>query len=132
MTVPLNITTHTRQRQTETRTDSGGDLDRGLLNPSPCEYQIYTDANSLAYETVREVQPNIPLASKDLNIPLASKDLNIPSVRRIQTSPTMSSNSLQKRLTLLGILVLKLYANVIQSPVLYYQVVKNFLVAIGD
>ena len=50
---------------------------------------------------------------------------NSPSVRRIQTSPSMSSNTLQRRLTLLGTLVLKLYANAIQSPVHYYQLIKK-------
>ena len=59
-------------------TNSDSNLDRGVLNPSPCEYQIYTDVNSLAYETVREVRPNIPLASKDLSISLGSKNPNIP------------------------------------------------------
>ena len=46
----------------------------------------------------------------------------------------MSANALQRRLTLLGTLVLKLYANAIQSPVHHYQITpktKN-LVAIGD
>ena len=57
--------------------ESGCNLDRGVLNPSPREYQIYTDINSLAYETVREVQPNTPLASKDLCISLGSKNPNI-------------------------------------------------------
>ena len=79
-------TEHSNTQQTDTvsytlaysGTESGSNLDRGELNLSPCEYQIYTDVNSLAYETVREVQPNIPLASKDSNIPLAPKNLNIP------------------------------------------------------
>ena len=71
-----------------------------------------TDINSLAYETVREVQPNTPLTSKDLSISLGSKNPNIP--------PNVCK---YERLTLLGILVLKLYANAIQSPVHYYQII---------
>ena len=38
--------------------ESGSNLDRGVLNPSPGEYHIYININSLAYETVREVQSN--------------------------------------------------------------------------
>ena len=57
--------------------------------------------------------------------PSLRRILTSPSVRRIQTSPSMSANTLQRRLTLLGTLVLKLYANVIQSPVLYYQIMKK-------
>ena len=38
-----------RQRQ-----HPGSDLDGAVLNPSPCEYHIYTDVNSLAYETVEK------------------------------------------------------------------------------
>ena len=37
----------------------------------------------------------------------------------------MFASTLQRRLTLLGTLVLKLYANVIQSPVHYYQIKKK-------
>ena len=74
MTVPPNITTYNRHTGSYTLvyrgTESGSNLDRGAFNLSPCEYQIYTDVNSLAYETGREVQSNIPLASKDPNIPL--------------------------------------------------------------
>ena len=40
---------------------------------------------------------------------------------------SMSANALQRRLTPLGTLVLKLYVNTIQSPVHYYQIIrKNF------
>ena len=37
----------------------------------------------------------------------------------------MSANTLQRRLTLLETLVLKPYANVIRSPVLYYRIYKK-------
>ena len=37
----------------------------------------------------------------------------------------MSANDLQRRLALLGTLVLKLYVNAIQSPVHYYQIIKK-------
>ena len=66
MIVPPNITTPNRQGLLYTTSntlaysgsESGSNLDRGVLNPSPCEYHIYTDINSLACETFREVQPN--------------------------------------------------------------------------
>ena len=57
--------------------------------------------------------------------PSLRRILTASSVRRIQTSPSMSANTLQIRLTLLEPLILKLYAYVIQSPVLYYQVIKK-------
>ena len=76
MTVPSNIITHNRHTVCKTTyrptvtdtvsytlaysgTEPGSNLGRVVLNPSPCEYHIYTDVDSLAYETVREVQPNI-------------------------------------------------------------------------
>ena len=63
------------------------------------------------------VKQYIPLAAKDLSISLGSKNPNISS---------MSANALQRRLTLLGTLVLKLYVkNAIQSPVHYYQIIKK-------
>ena len=130
MTVPPNITTpqqtgaliHTSTETTET-TDSGtsSNLDRGVLNPSPCDYQIYTDVNSFAYETVQKVQPNIPLDSKGLNIPLVSKNPN--NVYKYFTEKTYSTRDIG---------TLKLYANVIQSSVLYYQIIKKtFLSPMG-
>ena len=63
---------------------------------------------------------------------VAVKELASLSVRRLQTFPSMSANALQRILTLLGPLVLKVYVNAIQSPVHYYQITKNFLVVIGD
>ena len=64
MIVPPDITTHTIVSYTLSNTlaysgsESGSNLDREVFNPSPCEEHIDTDINSLAYETVREVQPN--------------------------------------------------------------------------
>ena len=85
MIVPPNITTPNRQGLLYTTSntlaysgsESASNLDRRLLNPPPCEYEIYTDINSLAYETVGQVQPNIPLALKDLSISISLKNPNI-------------------------------------------------------
>ena len=47
-------------------------------------------------------------------------------VGRIQISHSISATTLQRRRILIpGTLVLKLYANVIQGPVLYYQIIKT-------
>ena len=54
-----------------------------------------TDINSLAFETVREVQPNIPLASKGLSISLGSKNPNIPlNVCKYSTEKTYSTRDI--------------------------------------
>ena len=54
-----------------------------------------TDVDSLAYETVRKVQPNIPLASKDLSISLGSKTPNIPlNVCKCYTEKTYSTRDI--------------------------------------
>ena len=91
-----NHTHQTETTETTTTTDSGSNLDRRVLYPPTCEYQIYTNnVNSLAYETVREVQPNIPLASKDINIPLGSKNSNIPlNVCKYSTEKTYSTREI--------------------------------------
>ena len=63
MTVPRKMTTHNTQERKKSRRSNSWvqyiNLDREVLNPSPCEQHMDTDVNSLTYETVREVQPNI-------------------------------------------------------------------------
>ena len=125
-------TEHNHTQQTHTvsytlaysGTESGSNLDRGVLNPSPCEYQICIDVNSLAYETVREVQPNIHLASKGPNIPLGSKNPNIPlNVCKYSTEKTYSTRYIGTQT------VCKCYS---ESSNLLPDDKKNFLVATGD
>ena len=54
-----------------------------------------TDINSHAYGTVREVQPNIPLASKDLSIYLGSKNPKISlNVCKYSTEKTYSTRDI--------------------------------------
>ena len=54
-----------------------------------------TDINSHADETVREVQPSTPLASKDLSIYPGSKNPNIPlNVCKYSTEKTYSTRDI--------------------------------------
>ena len=83
-----------------------------------------TDINSLAYETVREVQPNTPLASKDLSISLGSKNPNILlNVCKYSTDKTYSTRDIGTQT------VRKCYS---ESNTLLPDYKKNFHVAIGD
>ena len=130
MAIPPNTTTPNRQSLLYSLfntlicsgSESGSNLDRGVLNPSPCKYQIYTDINSLACEMVREVQPNIPLASKNLGICLSSKSLNIPlnvctySTEKTYSTRDVGTQTARKRYSESSTLLLPDYKKYILSP----------------
>ena len=83
-----------------------------------------TDINSHAYETVREVQTNIPLASKDRSISLGSKTPNISlNVGKYSTKKIYSTRDTGTQT------VLKFYS---YFSTLLPDYKKYFLVAIGD
>ena len=64
-------------------------------------------------------------------IPLATKDISISLGDEFKHSPQYL-HMLYRDIASLGILVLKLHVNAIQSPVYYYQIYKKkFLVTMG-